>query len=50
MRTICHYEGDLRWQLEELEFGVIWPLAYEDMSLGPEERPLLEAATMQSSE
>jgi hypothetical protein len=41
-RTSCHYERVLRRQLEELEVGVRWPPAGEDVSPGAKDRPLLE--------
>jgi hypothetical protein len=40
----------LRRQIEEKEDDVRWPPDCEDVSPGAEERPLLEAATKQSSE
>jgi hypothetical protein len=46
-RTSCQYEGAMRRQLEESEFGVRWPPACKDVSPGAEERPLLEEVTKQ---
>jgi hypothetical protein len=46
-KASCHYETVLRQQLEEWEFGVRWPPACEDLSLGAEERLRLENVTKQ---
>jgi hypothetical protein len=40
----------LRRPLEEQEVGVRWPKAWEEVSTGAEERPLLEDVTKQGSE
>jgi hypothetical protein len=49
MRTSCHYEAVLGWQLEEYEVGVRWSSLGKDMSPGAEERLLLENVTKQCS-
>jgi hypothetical protein len=50
MSTTCHYDKVLRRQLEEQEVGMRWPSPCEDVSLGAEECPLLEAVTKQHSD
>jgi hypothetical protein len=50
MRTSCNYERVLRRELEEYEFGVKQPPAYEDVSPGTEERLLLEELIRQRNE
>jgi hypothetical protein len=50
MRTSCHYGTVLRRQLGEKEVRVRWPPACEEVSLGADERPLLEDFTKQRSE
>jgi hypothetical protein len=44
------YETVQRRQLEKLEVGVRWPPAWEDLSPGAKERPLLEDVTKQRRE